>query len=78
MMDYAMNEKLDYEDNNKGKKKDAMEVDNLNDDYDTIDALGKSANIYCYRCGGQGHIAAKCASLEPVKGGKGQGKGKGG
>ena len=36
-------------------------------------ALGKGG-IYCYRCGGQGHIAAKCATPEPVKGG---GKGKG-
>lgn len=40
-----------------------------------IDAVGKGG-IYCYRCGGQGHIAAKCGTPEPIKG-KGKG-GKGG
>ena len=42
-----------------------------------IDAVGKGG-IYCYRCGGQGHIAAKCGTPEPSKGkGKGKGGGKG-
>jgi len=42
-----------------------------------IGAVGKGG-IYCYRCGGQGHIAAKCATPEPAKGkGKGGKDGKG-
>ena len=42
-----------------------------------IGAVGKGG-IYCYRCGGQGHIAAKCGTPEPVKGeGKGGKDGKG-
>ena len=40
-------------------------------------ATGKGG-IYCYRCGGQGHIAAKCGTPDPGKGSaKGGGKGKG-
>jgi len=42
-----------------------------------LDAVGKGG-IYCYRCGGQGHIAAKCGTPEPSKGkGKGKDGGKG-
>ena len=40
-----------------------------------LDAMGKGGATYCYRCGGIGHIAAKCASPAPEKGG---GKGKSG
>ncbi len=47
-----------------------------------LQALGKGS-MHCYKCGGQGHIAAKCATPEPTKGkskgkGKDEGKGQGG
>ena len=47
-----------------------------------LQAFGKGG-VHCYRCGGQGHIAARCGTLEPptVKGKTGfkrDGKGKGG
>ena len=36
-------------------------------EYD-VDAIGGKGGLYCYRCGGQGHIAAKCATPAPPKG----------
>ena len=54
-----------------------------------VDAVSGEGAVQCHRCGGQGHIAAKCATLAPAKGkdkdggtsgGKGvgsKGKGKG-
>ena len=73
---------------------DEMDVDTIGSgqyhtEWESLDAVGKGG-IYCYRCGGQGHIAAKCATPDPGKskgkGGlgpqanpsKGKGKGKGG
>lgn len=62
---------------------DEMDVDHVTETYDDgeydeeVQAVGKGG-IYCYRCGGQGHIAAKCATPEPQKGGKGKGGPKGG
>jgi len=43
-------------------------------DVDTVNGKG---GVFCYRCGGQGHIAAKCATPAPAKG-KGKDGGKGG
>ena len=56
---------------------DEMDVDTIGSgephaEWESLDAVGKGG-IYCYRCGGQGHIAAKCATPDP---GKGKGKGK--
>ena len=73
---------------------DEMDVDTIGSgqyhtEWESLDAVGK-VGIYCYRCGGQGHIAAKCGTPDPGKskgkGGlgpqanpsKGKGKGKGG
>ena len=73
---------------------DEMDVDTIGSgqyhtEWESLDAVGKGG-IYCYRCGGQGHIAAKCGTPDPGKskgkGGpglqanssKGKGKGKGG
>ena len=43
-----------------------------------IDVVGGKGGPFCYRCGGQGHIAAKCGTPPPAKGsGKGKGGGKG-
>ena len=63
---------------------DEMDVDELTwwnadkeNENEEIHSLGKGG-IYCYRCGGQGHIASKCGTPEPQKG-KGKGfKGQGG
>ena len=75
------------------KSPDAMECDAIHrsnchavaDDsgietYDLdVDAVNGKGGVFCYRCGGQGHIAAKCATPAPAKGGKGKdGGGKGG
>ena len=65
---------------------DEMEVDCVypscyqEDDEEEIQAVGKGG-VHCDRCGGQGHIAAKCGAPEPPKwkakgGSKGDGKGK--
>ena len=65
---------------------DEMEVDCVypscyhENDEEEIQAVGKGG-VHCYRCGGQGHIAAKCGTPEPPKwkgkgGSKGDGKGK--
>ena len=43
-----------------------------------IDAVSGKGGVFCYRCGGQGHIAAKCATPAPVKGKGKDGGGKGG
>ena len=48
-------------------------------DEEEIQAVGKGG-VHCYRCGGQGHLAAKCGTPEPPKwkgkgGSKGDGKG---
>ena len=56
---------------------DEMEVDIVSpgetpEEWEPLDAVGKGG-IFCYRCGGQGHIAAKCATPDP---GKAKGKGK--
>lgn len=61
---------------------DEMEVDlterDEDEQYEDIEAVGKGG-IHGYRCGGQGHIAAKCATPEPPTGkGKGNQKGKDG
>ncbi len=61
-----------------------MEVDALQwkekdhdcDHHADLQAVGKGG-VYCHRCGGQGHIAAKCATPELTKG-KGKGKSKDG
>ena len=42
-----------------------------------VDAVNSKGGLFCYRCGGQGHIAAKCATPAPAKG-KGKDGGKGG
>ena len=42
-----------------------------------VDAVNSKSGLFCYRCGGQGHIAAKCATPAPTKG-KGKEKGMGG
>ena len=39
--------------------------------------MNSKIGLFCYRCGGQGHIAAKCAAPVPTKG-KGKDGGKGG
>ena len=65
---------------------DEMEVDSVypscyrEGDEEEIQAVGKGG-VHCDRCGGQGHIAAKCGTLEPPKwkgkgGSKGDGTGK--
>ena len=41
-----------------------------------VDAVNSKSGLFCYRCGGQGHIAAKCATPAPTKG-KGKDVGKG-
>lgn len=62
------------------KSPDEMDVDGVtaHEDchHEDVQAVGKGG-IYCFRCGGQGHIAAKCATPEPPKG-KGKGGQKGG
>ena len=42
-----------------------------------VDAMNSKSGLFCYRCGGQCHIAAKCATPAPTKG-KGKYVGKGG
>ena len=42
-----------------------------------VDAVNSKSGLFCYRCSGQGHIAAKCAIPAPAKG-KGRDRGKGG
>ncbi len=48
-----------------------MDVDHLTGTYkeehnEEVQAIGKGG-LCCYRCGGQGHIAAKCGTPEPQK-----------
>ena len=71
------------------KSPDAMDCDTIHrascqavaDDTGTeacdldVDAVNGKGGVFCYRCGGQGHIAAKCATPAPAKGGKGKGGG---
>ncbi len=58
------------------KSPDKMDVDNLTGTYEEehdeeVQAIG-NGGVYCYRCGGQGHPAAKCGTPEPHKEGKGK------
>ena len=39
--------------------------------------VNSESGSFCHRCGGQGHIAAKCATPAPTKG-KGKDVGEGG
>ena len=71
------------------KNPDAMECDAVhrssghaeawedNSEACDVDAVNSKSVLFCYRCGGQGHIAAKCATPAPTKG-KGKDGGKGG
>ena len=61
------------------KNPDAMECDAVHRSTDhaeawednseacDVDAVNSKSGLFCYRCGGQGHIAAKCATPAPTK-----------
>ena len=67
------------------KNLDAMECDAVHRstghaeawEDDSEDAVNSQSGSFCCRCGGQGHIAAKCATPALTKG-KGRDGGKGG
>ena len=42
--------------------------DGLDTDRAGVDAVNSKSGLFCYRCGGQGHIAAKCSTPAPTKG----------
>ena len=62
------------------KNSDAMECDAVhrstghaeawedNSEACDVDAVNSKSGLFCYRCGGQGHIAAKCATPSPNQG----------
>ena len=58
------------------KSPDEIGLDKLTGTYE--EEHNEEGGVYCYCCGGQGHIAAKFGPLEPQKGGKWKGGPNGG